>query len=84
MQKIPAGKTASYGDLARAISRPKAVRAVGSACGANSIPVFIPCHRVLAGGGRLGGFSAGLHWKSMLLAIEGVEPLANPPAPAKK
>jgi len=73
MQKIPWGQTASYGDLARAIGRPKAVRAVGGACGANPIPVFIPCHRVLATGGGPGGFSSGMHWKRTLLAAEGVE-----------
>jgi len=73
MQKIPWGQTSSYGDLARAIGRPKAVRAVGGACGANPIPVFIPCHRVLASGGGAGGFSSGMHWKRTLLAVEGVE-----------
>lgn len=73
MQKIPWGQTSSYGGLARAIGRPKAVRAVGGACGANPIPVFIPCHRVLASGGRIGGFSSGLDWKRTLLTMEGVE-----------
>jgi O-6-methylguanine DNA methyltransferase len=69
---IPAGRTKTYGEIARAIGSPNATRAVGSACGANPIPVLIPCHRVLASGGRLGGFSAGLHWKRRLLTIEGV------------
>ena len=59
--------------MARAIGRPKATRAVGQACGANPIPVLIPCHRVLAANRKLGGFSGGLDWKEKLLAIEGAE-----------
>jgi len=74
LQRIPMGRTASYGDLARDIGRPKAFRAVGGACGANPIPVLIPCHRALAANGRLGGFSGGLEWKRTLLAAEGVVP----------
>jgi len=70
LRKIPAGKTRSYGEIAREIGRPRAVRAVGQACGANPIPVLIPCHRVLAARGRLGGFSADLAWKKRLLARE--------------
>jgi O-6-methylguanine DNA methyltransferase len=70
--KIPTGKTMTYGQLASLIGRPKAVRAVGQACGANSIPVLIPCHRVLAANGGLGGFSAGLAWKRKLLETERV------------
>jgi len=76
MTAIPAGETRTYGELARAIRRPRAVRAVGRACGANPVPVLVPCHRVLAAGGRLGGFSAGLDWKRRLLAREGVMPRA--------
>ena len=72
LQKIPRGATSSYGAIARQIGRPKAVRAVGGACGANPLPVVIPCHRVLAANGRLGGFSGGLDWKRRLLAAEGV------------
>ena len=72
MLKLGPGKTKSYGEVARAIGRPKAVRAVGSACGANSIPVLIPCHRVLAAGGKIGGFGSGLDWKRRLLAKEGI------------
>ena len=70
LQKISAGQTKSYGDIARLIRKPKAVRAVGGACGANPTPVLIPCHRVLAANGRLGGFSGGLEWKRKLLAGE--------------
>jgi O-6-methylguanine DNA methyltransferase len=70
LQKISAGKTKSYGELAGLLRKPKAVRAVGGACGANPIPVLIPCHRVLAANGKLGGFSGGLDWKRKLLARE--------------
>lgn len=75
LQRIPAGKTASYAEVAAAIGQPAATRAVGGACGANPIPLIIPCHRVvqMAGGRReLGGFSGGLDWKRKLLAVEGV------------
>ncbi|QHI69238.1 methylated-DNA--[protein]-cysteine S-methyltransferase [Tichowtungia aerotolerans] len=69
MQKIPRGKTRTYSEIAAAIGRPKAVRAVGTACGANPLPLFIPCHRVVAKNG-LGGFGSGLPWKKMLLKSE--------------
>jgi O-6-methylguanine DNA methyltransferase len=72
LQRIPAGRTLSYGDVARKVGRPGAARAVGAACGANPIPVLVPCHRVLASGGGLGGFTSGLEWKRKLLAREGV------------
>jgi len=71
LRKIPSGETRSYAQVARTIGRSEAVRAVGQACGANPIPVVIPCHRVLAAGGKLGGFSSGLEWKRKLLAREG-------------
>ncbi len=70
MAKIPAGKTRSYKALAARIGKPAAVRAVGAACGANPIPILIPCHRVVSSDGKLGGFSGGLHWKKKLLALE--------------
>jgi methylated-DNA-[protein]-cysteine S-methyltransferase len=73
MQEIALGKTKSYGDIAEAIGKPKAVRAVGGACGANPIPVLVPCHRVLAAHGKLGGFGGGLPWKRKLLAKEGIK-----------
>jgi len=69
--KIALGKTKSYGEIARLIGKPRAVRAVGGACGANPIPVLIPCHRVLAANGKIGGFSGGLARKRQLLALEG-------------
>ena len=72
MLKIPAGKTKSYGEIAGAIKNPKAVRAVGGACGANPIPVLVPCHRILAANKKIGGFSGGLGWKKNLLELEGV------------
>ena len=71
LRKISAGKTKSYGEIAQAIGRPKAVRAVGGACGANPVPVLVPCHRVLAANRKIGGFSGGLNWKRTLLAREG-------------
>ena len=70
MKKIPRGEMRTYGEIAEAIGRPNAVRAVGSACGANPVPLFIPCHRVVAQNG-LGGFGAGLPWKKLLLELEG-------------
>lgn len=70
LKKIPRGQTRTYSAIAAAIGRPKAVRAVGSACGANPLPVFIPCHRVVAKNG-LGGFGSGLPWKKLLLELEG-------------
>ncbi|MDD3275836.1 MAG: MGMT family protein [Kiritimatiellales bacterium] len=70
MQKIPRGQTRTYSEIAAAIGRPKAVRAVGTACGANPLPLFIPCHRVTAKNG-LGGFGSGLPWKKLLLEMEG-------------
>jgi O-6-methylguanine DNA methyltransferase len=73
LRKIPLGKTKSYGEIARAIGRPRAVRAVGGACGANPIPVLVPCHRVLAANKKLGGFSGGLNRKRELLAREGIK-----------
>ena len=72
LRKIVRGQTKSYGEIARAVDKPKAVRAVGGACGANPIPIFVPCHRVLAANKKLGGFSGGLNWKRKLLTHEGV------------
>lgn len=72
LTRIPLGRTLSYGEIAKAIHRPGAARAVGQACGANPIPLFVPCHRVFAAGGQIGGFSCGLEWKRKLLRREGV------------
>jgi methylated-DNA-[protein]-cysteine S-methyltransferase len=67
---IPYGTTASYKDIAIAINNPKAVRAVGQANSKNPIPIFIPCHRIIASNGKLGGYSGGLEIKAFLLALE--------------
>lgn len=72
MLKIPAGSTRSYGDVAKRIGKPNAFRAVAQACGANPVPVVVPCHRVVASGGKLGGFGLGLDRKISLLEAEGV------------
>ena len=72
LRKIGKGQSWSYGQVAEAIGKPKAARAVGSACGANPIPIFVPCHRVLAANNALGGFSGGLNWKRALLRREGI------------
>jgi len=72
LQRIERGSTRTYQDVAQAIGRAFATRAVGQACGRNPIPLLIPCHRVLAAGGRLGGFSGGLEMKRVLLRREGV------------
>lgn len=71
MQHIPAGATRTYGDIATELK--SAARAVGMACGANPIPIIIPCHRVLASGNRLGGYSGdgGAETKAALLRLEG-------------
>lgn len=68
--QIPPGQTCTYSQLAARIGQPKAPRAVGQACGANPVPLFIPCHRVVSANGSLGGFSAGLRWKKLLLECE--------------
>jgi len=71
---IPYGQTLAYSDIAAAIGRPKAVRAVGAANGANPIPLVIPCHRVIARGGALQGYAGGLELKARLLAMESALP----------
>jgi methylated-DNA-[protein]-cysteine S-methyltransferase len=71
-QRLGPGETSSYGEIARALGAPEAARAVGVALGRNPWPLVVPCHRVLAAGGKLGGFSApgGVATKEKLLAIE--------------
>jgi methylated-DNA-[protein]-cysteine S-methyltransferase len=71
LQQIPFGKTVSYSHIANRIGRPKAVRAVGAANGANPIPIVIPCHRVIGANGNLTGFGGGLPNKELLLELEG-------------
>ena len=69
--EIPYGETRTYGEVAAAIGQPAASRAVGAACGANPVPLAVPCHRVLAADGGLGGYTPGLEWKKWLLSLEG-------------
>lgn len=71
---IPYGETRTYAEQARAVGRPAAVRAVGAANGANPISLIVPCHRVVATGGKLGGYGGGLRLKERLLALEGAVP----------
>jgi methylated-DNA-[protein]-cysteine S-methyltransferase len=68
--KIPYGQTRSYKEIAQAIDHPKAIRAVGNANGQNSLPLIIPCHRVIESNGGLGGFGHGLKAKRQLLDLE--------------
>jgi methylated-DNA-[protein]-cysteine S-methyltransferase len=72
LKKIPFGETRSYGQIARALGRPDAARAVGRANGANPIPIVVPCHRVIGADGSLTGFGGGLDVKSRLLELEGL------------
>lgn len=68
---IPAGLSQSYGDLARQLGKPQAVRAVGAAVGRNPVSIIVPCHRVLGAGGQLTGYAGGLWRKQALLQLEG-------------
>jgi methylated-DNA-[protein]-cysteine S-methyltransferase len=72
---IPYGETVTYGELAARIGNPRAVRAVGTACGRNRIPIVIPCHRVIGASGRLTGYAGGLEIKRALLKLEGTLPI---------
>ncbi len=70
LRQIPYGETRSYGEVARAVNAPKASRAVGGANGCNPVGIIVPCHRVIASSGGLGGFSCGLEYKKKLLTLE--------------
>lgn len=70
LSEIPYGETISYAELAKRVGNPKAARAVGSANGKNPLPIVIPCHRVIAADGTLGGFGGGLPTKMKLLGLE--------------
>jgi methylated-DNA-[protein]-cysteine S-methyltransferase len=74
LDTIGYGQTISYAELARRVGRPSAFRAVGQANGANPLPIVLPCHRVLASGGKIGGYGGGLRLKRQLLELEGVAP----------
>jgi methylated-DNA-[protein]-cysteine S-methyltransferase len=84
-RNIPSGETRTYGEIAKSLNEPDAARAVGQALGRNPIPLIIPCHRVLAAGGKPGGFSAHGGWstKAKILAIEGVR-LNSPATPTSQ
>lgn len=70
LARIPYGETRTYGDIARGLGRPLAVRATGAANGANPVPILVPCHRCIAAGARLGGYAGGRPLKARLLALE--------------
>jgi methylated-DNA-[protein]-cysteine S-methyltransferase len=72
LRRIPAGRTWSYGELAKAIGKPKASRAVGLANGSNPVAIVVPCHRVIGANGSLTGYGGGIERKRWLLAHEGV------------
>lgn len=74
LREIPCGETVSYGELARRIRNPKAVRAVGLANGANPVAIVVPCHRVIGSDGSLTGYGGGLERKRWLLEHEGSTP----------
>ncbi len=71
LSAVPYGETVTYGEVAARVGKPGAARAVGAACGANPIPLLVPCHRAVAAGGGLGGFGGGLPLKKKLLAHAG-------------
>ena len=75
--EIPYGDSCSYTDVARSVGRPKAVRAVGMANGANPVSLIVPCHRVIAADGSLGGYGGGTDLKRKLLAMEQSRPSAS-------
>jgi methylated-DNA-[protein]-cysteine S-methyltransferase len=72
--EIPFGSVATYGDVAREIGSPGAARATGNALGSNPMPIVVPCHRVVAAGGKMGGYTGGLERKELLLGLERGEP----------
>ncbi len=77
LRGIPYGATKGYREVAKAVGMPRAARAVGQAVGANPTPLLIPCHRVVASDGSLGGFAWGPMWKHQLLQVEGIAPASK-------
>lgn len=75
MAEIPYGEVRTYGELALAIGRPGAARAIGQACNRNPVPIIVPCHRVVGAGGKLTGYAGGLALKERLLELEKDAPL---------
>jgi AraC family transcriptional regulator, regulatory protein of adaptative response / methylated-DNA-[protein]-cysteine methyltransferase len=82
LRRIPVGETRSYGEIAGEVGAPGAARAVGTACAQNPVPIVVPCHRVVASNGGLGGYSGGLARKRQLLGAEGVLLPSDRGAPA--
>ena len=80
--RIPRGKVATYGGLARRLGREKAARAVGNALAANPFPLIVPCHRVIRSDGTVGGFTGGDETKRRLLELEGIRFDGRKPVPA--
>lgn len=74
LQQIPYGQTSSYGDIAQAVSSPRAARAVGTACAKNPLPIVLPCHRVVRADGKMGNYTGGREIKVALLALEAGSP----------
>jgi len=74
LRRIPVGQTRTYGQVAAAVGAPGASRAVGTACGANPVPVVVPCHRVVPASGGIGNYGLGPARKRHLLEVEGAEP----------
>jgi methylated-DNA-[protein]-cysteine S-methyltransferase len=72
IHEIPFGQTSNYREIAAKAGNPRATRAAGNACGANPVPIVVPCHRVLRTGGGLGGYTGGVERKQRLLTLEGV------------
>ena len=72
--RIPYGKTLSYGEIAEEAGNPRAFRAAGTACGANPVPLIVPCHRVVQAGGKPGNYGGGPEMKRALLELEGALP----------
>lgn len=73
LAQVPFGQAVTYGELAQKAGSPKAVRAVGSACANNPLPLLVPCHRVLRADGTLGGYRGGAEAKRFLLELEGID-----------
>ncbi|MGC8794731.1 MAG: methylated-DNA--[protein]-cysteine S-methyltransferase [Bryobacteraceae bacterium] len=84
LEDIPYGETRSYGEVARAIGRPRAARAVGAANGANPVAIVVPCHRVIESGGGLGGYGGGRRLKQFLLDLERRVSAAPPLGPTAR
>jgi AraC family transcriptional regulator of adaptative response/methylated-DNA-[protein]-cysteine methyltransferase len=77
LMRIPLGETRTYGEVAEAIGSPRAVRAVGTACGANPVAIVVPCHRVLPASGGVGNYGGGPHRKRHLLKAENALPTSE-------